>query len=190
MGAIETRYFDAAGSVNTDETLRLARARADALGIRHVVVATTSGATGARAAEVFRGLEVVVVSHAFGFATPNASELRPDLKAQIESSGARVLTAGHTFGGVGRAIRQKFATIEVDEIVANVLRLFGQGTKVACEVVMMAADAGLVPAGAEVVAVAGSDNGADTALVVVAANSSRLFDLHVAEVICKPRRWE
>ncbi len=29
MGAIETRYFDAAGSANTDETLRLARARAE-----------------------------------------------------------------------------------------------------------------------------------------------------------------
>jgi uncharacterized protein len=185
-----TEYFDAAGSTNTDETLRAARARADVLGLRHIVVATTTGSTGVKAARVFAGLELVVVSHATGFAKPNANELQPDLKAQIEASGARVLTAGHTMGGIGRAIRRKFGTIETEEIVANVLRTFGQGTKVACEVVLMATDAGLVPAGAEVVAVAGSDRGADTALVIVAANSSDFFDLHVAEVICKPRRWE
>jgi uncharacterized protein len=190
MGATDTLYFDAAGPANTEATLLAARARAEALGVRHVVVATTSGATGVLAADIFANLDLVVVSHVVGFGRPNTSELQPELKAQIEASGARVLTTGHAMGGIGRAIRRKFGTLEVDELVAHVLRLFGQGTKVACEIVMMASDAGLVPAGAEVVAVGGSDSGADTALVVVAANSTDLFDLHVAEVICKPRRWE
>ncbi len=51
----------------------------------------------------------------------------------------------------------------------------------------MAADAGLIPVDREVVAVAGSGRGADTALLIRPANSSRFFDLEVKEIIAKPR---
>jgi len=51
----------------------------------------------------------------------------------------------------------------------------------------MAADAGVIPAEEEVLVIAGSGRGADTAVVMKLANSHRLFDSVVKEIIAKPR---
>jgi hypothetical protein len=100
-----------------------------------------------------------------------------------------VLTAAHAFGGFGRAVRSKLGTYQVDEIVAYTLRVFGQGTKVALEVALMAADAGAVAVGQPIISVGGTGEGADTAVVLVAANTHSFFDLKVREIICKPEAW-
>jgi len=180
-------YFGEAGPENTERCLQLARARADELRIAHIVVATTSGRTGARAAALFRGHEVVVVTHSAGFRGPNIVELQAEERAAIEEAGGRILTCAHAFGGVGRAIRRKLGTYQVDEVMAFTLRLFCDGVKVACEITMMATDAGLIPARQEVIAIGGTGQGADTALVLRSANSQDCLDLRVLEVICKPR---
>ena len=187
MRETKTVYFDGPGQDNTDTTFALARERAAELGIRDIVIASTAGETGAKAARFFSGFRVVVVSHSTGFRRANQQEMTPELRAEIESAGATVLTSLQPFGGIGRAIRMRFATFTVEEVISNVLKLFGQGMKVVVEVTMMAADAGLVQTGQEVLAVAGTDHGADTAAVISAANTLRIFDLRVREIICKPR---
>ena len=58
--------------------------------------------------------------------------------------------------------------------------------KVCVEIVMMAVDGGCVPAGEKVIVIAGTGRGADTAVVVQAASSRNLSDLHIMEIICKP----
>ena len=179
-------YFDRPGPENTEEALRLARLRADALGLRHVLVATTTGATGRRAGEVFRGLHVVAVTHSTGFARPNEQELAPEHRQAMQALGVEVLTCQHALGGVNRAVRRKLNTYELDEIIAYALRLFGQGTKVACEIALMAADAGLEPVGEPALAIGGTGRGADTAVVLVPANAQSFFDLKVQEFVCKP----
>jgi hypothetical protein len=70
--------------------------------------------------------------------------------------------------------------------MANVLRRFGEGAKVCIEITMMAADAGLIPVDQDVVAIAGTGRGADTALRIHPANAARFFDLKIREVIAKP----
>ena len=179
--------FETPGPQNTERTLELAAQRARQLGTRHIVVATTSGATGVRAAELMQGLGVVVVSHSTGFKAPNTQELLPEHVERLRALDVPLLTCQHAFGGVARAVRRKLGTYQLDEIVAFVLRMFGQGLKVACEITLMATDAGLLPAGEEIVAVGGTSQGADTAAVIRAANAQDLFDLRVLEVICKPR---
>jgi len=52
----------------------------------------------------------------------------------------------------------------------------------------MATDAGLIPANKDVISIAGTGKGADTAIVVRPANSHRLFDMTVREIIAKPRK--
>lgn len=183
----QTVYFAKPGQDNTAEVLALARRRAKELGIKTIVVASTTGDTGAKAADIFQGDKVVVVTHSTGFRTPNTQELTEENRARIIEKGGIILTAQHTFAGVGRAVRHKFGTYELDDIVANVLRLFGQGAKVACEIVVMAADAGLVRTDEEVIAIAGTDRGADTALVMKPANAHDFFSLRVKEILCKPR---
>jgi hypothetical protein len=64
-------YFETQGRGKTERTLQIAKARAEELGIRTILVATTSGATVVRAAEELRGFNVVVVTHSIGFKEPN-----------------------------------------------------------------------------------------------------------------------
>jgi len=179
-------YFPEAGPQNTDEVLSLALERAKERGIKSVVVASTYGDTGVKATETFKGYNVVVVTHHTGFQAPNTQQLTEENRKKILENGGKILTATHAFGGIGRAVRNKFGTYQVDELVANVLRLFGQGMKVACEITAMAADAGYVRTDEEVIAIAGSSRGADTAIIVKPANVSNFFDMKVKEIICKP----
>ena len=52
---------------------------------------------------------------------------------------------------------------------------------------MMAVDAGLIPEGEEILAVAGTAKGADTVLVIKSAASKRFLDARVLEILAKPR---
>jgi hypothetical protein len=105
----------------------------------------------------------------------------------IKRNGGIVLTTGHAFAGIDRAVRRKFNTYQTSEIVASTLRVLGQGIKVAAEIAMMAADAGLVRTDREVIAVGGTGTGADTAVVLTPVNSHSFFDMAIKEIICKPR---
>ncbi|MFQ5826983.1 MAG: pyruvate kinase alpha/beta domain-containing protein, partial [Dehalococcoidia bacterium] len=180
-------YFPKGGRENTDEVLSIARKRAQELGIKTIVVAATGGDTAAKAVKLFQGQRVVVVTHATGFHSPNTQELTEENRAEIEGGGGIILTCLHAFAGVGRAVRRKFATYQVEEIMAHTLKIFGQGMKVVVEVVLMAADAGLVRTDEEVISIAGQGRGADTAVVLKPANSQDFFDLRVKEILCKPR---
>lgn len=64
-----------------------------------------------------------------------------------------MLQATHAFGTLGRAVHKKFETIQVDEIIAQVLRLFSQNVKLGCEIACMAVDAELFRNDEEVVAI-------------------------------------
>ncbi len=174
-------------TTQTQNTLQIAHRRAVEAGIGTVLVASTSGATGLAAAQRMPGLQVVVITHSTGFSKPGVQEADPRLLAQASEAGARILTTCHAFGGVGRAIRRKFASYQVDEIIAQTLRMFGQGTKVAVEIAVMAADAGLAPVDQDVISIGGTGHGADTALVLRPAHTQDLFDLSIREILCKPR---
>lgn len=182
-------YFEKVGEVNTDNVLKLAKERALELGIKSIVVASTSGATGAKASEIFKGFNLVVVSHSTGFSKKNFQEMDPENRKIIEANGGKILTTTHAFGGIGRAVRRKLKTYQTEEIIAYTLRTFGEGTKVAIEISLMAADSGLIRTDEEVISIAGTDSGADTALVLLPVNTQDFFDLKVLEIICKPRKW-
>jgi hypothetical protein len=180
-------YFDRPGPQNTRRTLEFAARRAGELDIRNIVVASSSGATGVLAGELFRGKNVVAVSHSTGFMKPNYQELRPGLRKKMESLGVKVLTCQHAFGGVNRAVRKKLGTFELDEIIAYTLRTFGEGAKVAVEVTLMAADAGLISTQELCIAAGGTSRGADTALLLQPTNAQTFFDLRIVEILAKPR---
>lgn len=183
----KTVYFEAAGSQNTELVLKLAKEYAQAEGIEDILVASTTGETGARASEVFEDFNVVVVTHHSSFVKPGTLELREENRRKILERGAKLLTATHALSGVERAVRKKFTTILPLELIAHALRLFGEGTKVCVEISVMAADAGLIPVDKNIVAIAGTGRGADTALVIKPASASDFFSLEVRETIAKPR---
>ena len=181
------RYFHKPGGKNTRIVLEAVSKRAKELSIRKVLIATCSGRTAFEALKIIdRDVKIIAVTHVTGYEKPDCQELSETDRTDLESQGVTVLTCQHAFGGVGRAVRNKFSTYQVDEIMAYTLRIFGQGTKVAIELSLMAADAGLVRTDEDIIAVGGTARGADSAVVIKPANSFHFFDLKIREVICKP----
>ncbi|HIE03272.1 MAG TPA: hypothetical protein EYP61_00785 [Candidatus Latescibacteria bacterium] len=182
-------WFEGPGPENTEATLRAARERAGELGIRYLVVATSTGRTGLKATEIFRGtgISVVCVTLHAGLWKKYCSP-DPEVVRKAEGMGAKFLTATHSLmGNVEAAIKERFGGLPPVELIAHTLYLFSQGTKVAVEVAVMAADAGLIPVDEDVISVAGTDSGADTALVLKPAYSTDFFGLKVREVLAMPR---
>ncbi len=183
----EILYFVEPGEEHSDETLKMAKERADELGIKDVIVASTRGNTGVKAAEYFKGYNLVVVPHVTGYKNPGEQELTDENKAKIEEVGGKIVVAAHSFSGVNIAIYNKWNTMYPAGIIAQTLRMFGQGMKVVVEVTTMAMDAGTVPVDKDILVIAGSHRGADTAVVIKPANSRNIFDMVVKEIIAKPR---
>ena len=181
-----TTYFEAIGEANTDKTLEVAKKRAEELGIKDIVVASTRGGTGVKAVEVFEGYNVVVVTHSQGFREPGKQELTEENREKIEAGGGKILTTGHAFAGVSRAMRRKFDTLGPAELVAHTLRMLGQGMKVIVECAAMAADSGMIPMDGDSISIGGTGRGADTAVVMKPAHISDLFSTYVREIIAKP----
>jgi hypothetical protein len=188
MSLVERKvaYFKEAGAQNTDALLTLVKEYVEKESIKDIVVASTTGETGAKASKIFKGYNVVIVTHCSGFRQPGENELLEEYKREILANGAKIFTGIHALSSVERAIRKDFGTIQTLELIANVLRLMGEGTKVCVEITLMAEDAGLIPVDKDVIAIAGTGRGADTALRIRPANTARFFDLKIKEVIAKP----
>jgi hypothetical protein len=124
-----------------------------------------------------------VVVHSIGFKDPNQNSFSQ--KARIKALGGKILQSTMPFHSINDAIRAKSGT-SVETLIADTLRMMGQGTKVCVEIVAMACDNGLIENGRNVLAIGGTGKGADTVLVVRSANSKRLFDMRIVEVIAKP----
>ena len=179
-------YFEAPGQENTEATLSLVAERAKAREISKIILASTRGDTARLAAKRFAGtnIKMVVVPHQYGFDETQRfpAELIPELERK-----------GHCFqAGTMLFHTDSFYGVRTPSVMATILRTFCQGIKVCVEIILIATDTGRVATGEKVIAVAGTGHGADTAVVAIAASSSKLSDLHITEIICKPlesRSW-
>ena len=178
-------YFEKAGKVNTEKTLLLAKERAEELGIKTVVLASSSGFTAQMALEVFKNtdLKLVVV----GISKPRFSS---ELLKTLENRGIAV-----RFSSV---VEYSYL-----ELMRNAFYKFSGGMKVVMDLGMILSAENLVSENEEVVAIAGTGHrgfvneggGADTAVVLVPRISEQFNSLpenkanrrDIKEIICKPR---
>jgi hypothetical protein len=182
-------YFEKAGKDNSSACLACVKDLVREGRQRHIVVASTTGATGLLFTEALKesGLNLVVVTHSAGFRGPNTSEIETETIEKIRANGAKIYTGTILTHSIETSLNAKFNGSYPAMIIANSLRRFGEGAKVCCEIVMMASDAGLIPEGEEVIAVAGTGYGADTVMILKSAASKRFLDLRVLEILAKPR---
>ena len=173
-------YFEKPGKENTADVLQLIQERARARGIKKVVMASTRGDTARTAAESFEGtgLHLVVIPWQYGFR--DTQPFPQELVAELQGKGHRVHFGTMLFH------TEDFYGISTPQVMANLLRIFGQGIKVCIEIIMMACDGGCIELDEKVIAVAGSGAGADTAIVATASSSTRMKGLRIHEIICKP----
>ena len=188
----EITYFEQAGAVNTDETIRAAVARAVELGIKHIVVASTTGSTGIKVAKATEGTGIKTIVATIHYGTKEEGKWLFDesnLKI-LRNMGATVFTQTHTLSGVERSFSDRLGGASRAETIATVLKsLFGIGFKVAVEIALMAADSGMIPVGnnSEIVAIGGTHSGADVACVIRPGHTNNFFAMQIREIIAMPR---
>lgn len=179
-------YFEKEGKENTKRTLDLALKTAEERDIGHIVVASNSGETAQFLSGAADKLNIVCVTHVNGFEKKGENEMPEEVRQMLLQSGMKVLTTTHALSGAERGISKKFGGTYPVEIIAHTLRMFGQGTKVCVEISVMALDAGLIPYGKEIIAVGGTNKGADTAIILKPSHAGSIFETRINEIICKP----
>lgn len=155
-----------------------------------ICLASTTGNTARSALEIIGELnytgKLVVVRNVCGFHTPNETGMSNDIYNELIKNGVTVITAAHTLSGCERGISNKYSGVYPVQIIADSLRMLGQGVKVCVEISLMANDAGALTYGKPVVCVAGSGKGADTICIITPAYSASVLETKINEVIKKP----
>ncbi|MFW5953039.1 MAG: hypothetical protein ACOCSJ_02655 [Candidatus Natronoplasma sp.] len=172
--------------LDTEEVLQIAKDYTEKNNIDNIVVATTRGETGVKVGNIFsEDKNIVAVTHSTGFRNEREQELKEENRKKMEEIGIKIFTGPMPFHSWNDYYRKEKGSVMTPTIIADTLRLFGQGTKVCVEIVSMATDAGLIPP-KPVLAIAGTGYGADTVLLIEGKNSRKFFDMEVKEVIAKP----
>ena len=186
---LKTLVFEQAGKQNTEATLQLVKERALALGIKQVVVASSHGYTARTAQALLAPAGIKIIAVTIGHSWESEGWIMSaEEKAGLQALGVIVHTGIHALGDdVGSAFSEKYGGRTSAEIVRDTLYRFSQGMKVAVECLLMAADAGLLNMTQEVIAVAGTSDGADTAIVCWPAYPRTFHSLEIREVLAKPR---
>lgn len=181
--------FEKAGPQNMEETLRIGLKRAIELDCPIVASSTRGGAAEKLlelAAELGFKNKVVIVRGASSKVLKGGNQMTPETKASLEARGVTVVTAAHALSAGERGISTRYKGMYPLELMADTLRMFSQGTKVAVEISVMALEADAIPYGVPVVSCGGTHRGVDSAIVVTPAYNMNLLETVIHELLCKP----
>ncbi|MHA2394628.1 MAG: hypothetical protein ACXAEX_22090 [Promethearchaeota archaeon] len=181
----KTVYYKEPGKKNTENTLKIAKKRAKELGIDTIIISSSGGYSANLALQKVTDQRLIIV----GF----SDRFPEDLKKKLESKGHKVLFSNE----------YKF---DHPSEAWELLRRFGEGMKVAVQIVLMATEVGLVNEGVEVIALGGTGmidfpegGGCDLAIVMEAVKGENFFQItlptyekkmkgrKIKEILCKPR---
>jgi hypothetical protein len=176
---------------NTKKVVEIVREYIKSHPTKHIIVASSSGRT---AVELTKGLEknlseinLVVVKLSKGCDELLSVEFREENRKFLEEKGIPILTSTLALTcATPYAIMKRYGGVVPTELVADVFRLFSQGTNTCVEISLMAADAGLVPAGEEALVVGGTNGGADTVMILKVAPSTYFFKTRILKILAKP----
>ena len=183
-------YFEQQGNDYTDDLIKAVKDKIDATeDISTILIASATGQSALKLYGALEGedLEIINVTHHMGFSGPNESDISEDMIKKLEDCGIKTYFGLHAFSGAARGVTNKYGGFSPLDVVADTLRMFSHGIKVAAEISIMACDAGLVPAGEKIIAIGGRGHGVDTAVILTPVNAKDLFDLQFHEIIAMPK---
>jgi len=174
-------YFETPGPDNTPAVFDVVDKALAETGVKKIVLASTTGSTARYAMDRYKGsgIRLIIVPHQYGFAA-SGQRFPQELVERARSEGHEVHFGTMLFH------TDKLFGQGVPQWVADFLRMFCQGVKVCVEILFMAGNAGLVTAGEQVIVIAGSGRGADTALLMTGATSMDPKQAHISQILCKP----
>jgi len=196
------RYFDNCGAENTGEVIEAVTQRLEERDIKTVVVASSTGETAIKFAQGTRGAaRVICVSDPpSAVAKSESPGITSENRARLDSLCVEIIDY-MPYASVAyswQAAENVFGVLDLLVVVFDAFRMVGgNGLKVAIEVGLMATNAGKVKAGEDVIAVGGTESGADTAVVLKTAFSQDIFAKdpskrpEVREILAMPRvkKW-
>ena len=183
-------YFEKQGNDYTDELIKAVKDKLDASNnIKRILIAS---ATGESALKLYGAIddgdiEIINVTHHMGFSGENESDISDEMVKKLEDVGIKTYFGAHAFSGAARGVTNKYGGYSPLDIVADTLRMFSHGIKVAAEISIMAADAGLIPVGEDIIAIGGRGHGVDSAVILTPVNAKDLFNLQFHEIIAMPK---
>ncbi len=190
---MKSKYFEKPGKENTQESLKLAYETAYELNLRTIIIASTTGISALEAIKIFHeeSFRLIIVTHQDGF-RDIGNEFPSEIKEEILQKRPTTIfhTGTHAFAGLERSFRLSHKTMLPIEMLAITLRrCFGEGTKVTMEMAIMVSDGGLIDTTSEIICIAGTGRGLDTAWIIKPSYSNKLFDLKMKMAICKPKNF-
>jgi hypothetical protein len=190
-------YFERPGKRNTAKVVECVIDRLAEGDIKTVVVASTTGYTALAFSDALAGrdgIELVSIGE-----TPLVKEwgaqwpvLEAETKQELEGRGVVVADRIPYLMHSSVLDYSRWKAPIPEEILRDTLYAFGQGMKVAVEVVLIAVASGFVEPFKDVIAVGGTSRGADTAIVLRATFPNHVFSedegkrLVIHEILCKP----
>ena len=182
-------YFENEGDEYTGDLINAVKDRLESSSnIDTILIASSTGKSALKLYEaVGDSVKIVNVTHHAGFSGPNELDITDEMIEKLEEVGITTYLGSHAFSGAGRGVTNKYGGYTPLDVVADTFRMFSHGIKVAAEISIMAADAGLVEVGKEIIAIGGRGHGVDSAVILTPVNAKNLFDLKIKEVIAMPR---
>ncbi|WP_296857082.1 pyruvate kinase alpha/beta domain-containing protein [uncultured Methanobrevibacter sp.] len=182
-------YFEKQGNDYTDELINAVKDKLELSdNINKVLIASATGKSALKLREALgKDIEIINVTHHMGFSGLNESDISDDMIEKLEKVDIKTYYGAHAFSGAARGVTNKYGGYSPLDIVADTLRMFSHGIKVAAEISIMAADAGLIPVGEEIIAIGGRGHGVDSAVILTPVNAKDLFNLQFHEIIAMPR---
>jgi hypothetical protein len=181
-------YFNEKGPINTKKTLEIALACSKERSIGKIVVASSTGETALKLYEMAANpIEIMAVTYGAGSRFTSEVEKFNKNRDRLVDKGIHIVRGILALSGVEKTFVNKYKSNFIPlNIVADTLRIFSQGVKVCVEIGIMAAEHGYITPDEEVVVVAGSGHGADTALVINPAFASDIFETKIKALLCMP----
>lgn len=182
-------YFEKEGENYTDDLISAVKDRLENSDeVSTILIASATGESALKLADAIDGdAEIINVTHHAGFSGPNEWDITDEMIEKLEDNGVITYLGSHAFSGAGRGVTNKYGGYTPLDVVADTFRMFSHGIKVAAEITIMAADAGLVNVGDEIIAIGGRGHGVDSAVILTPVNAKNLFDLKIKEIIAMPR---
>ena len=190
-------YFEKPGRRNTDKVVDAVMQRLAEGDIGTVVVASTTGYTALAFSDALAGREDIALISVGE--TPLIREwgaewpvLEPETKRELEGRGVIVADRIPYLMHSSVLDYSQWKAPVPEEILRETLYAFGQGFKVAVEVILIAVASGFLEPFQDVIAVGGTSRGADTAIVMRATFPNHVFSedaakrMKIHEVLCKP----
>jgi len=181
-------YFDSKGPINTDKTLDIALECCRERKIQNIVVASSTGETALKLHEKAPAeTDITMVTYSAGSRFPEEVKQFMVNRDEIIAKGITIVRGMHALSATEKAFQNKYKTGMMPlNIVADSLRMFCHGIKVCVEIAIMTAEAGHITPNQDVVAIAGSHRGADTAVVLKPAYAANMFETKIRALLCMP----